>query len=663
MPLRSQGGQAIVLIAFMLAILIGMVALAIDGSHGYAVRRDLQAAVDSAALAAGDRLQQTGSYASAEQAATAVFGVNLKLYAAPSCSAYGAPGSSPLTVTCTYADGTVLTDRAAALGPQGASFAISARRSLQLQFANILSTGANPVLGATASAGANNLLYAPALFALGPDGCGTSGSALSVSSSGATLSVTGDVVSNGAISVAAGTLRVAGDIYARCQSTVPGLVGTACYPSGAASPCTYPDVAGATRSGFRLADPAFPAPAVSGGSNPRPGNNVILTPGTYASNPNFNSDACYFLGGGVYGWQGGYSNTAAFVSNELKPPDEPNPNSPRNVSPHQFWNTNGMNCAGSFVVAAIGGNAIPNGTWGIELTSVRSDSFGGSSYTRESAPSICRSVSVATGQVIQVQISNAPGATSYRVYASPPPSACSGPFGLAGSVAVTQSEQNNDTSGCPFGGSVGNGHGRGNGNNGSNCSLGGEDAIFDATALGPLFLPNPLAPPGVVGAYPPDAETPPLSGNLPDQNAARATPPAGDRANENSCANRAGSPAACPAAVTPGAVAFYLPAGSCFVQSNFGDTYVFSGYQYDWVALYEPPSNTCNNTLGADKNSAMIGLYYAPAAAVAVTSADAYDGPATGGLIADTISFTGSLPQVRYDPGYGPVPQATRLTG
>src|SRR5882757_7305269 len=82
----SQRGQAIVLIAILLAVVVGMAALAIDGSRAYALRRDLQAAVDAAALAAGDKLQQTGSYVSAEQAASNIFGANLRLYAAPSCS-------------------------------------------------------------------------------------------------------------------------------------------------------------------------------------------------------------------------------------------------------------------------------------------------------------------------------------------------------------------------------------------------------------------------------------------------------------------------------------------------------------------------------------------------------------------------------------------------
>jgi len=45
-PPRYQRGQAIVLIAIMLAVVVGMAALAIDGSRAYALRRDLQAAVE-----------------------------------------------------------------------------------------------------------------------------------------------------------------------------------------------------------------------------------------------------------------------------------------------------------------------------------------------------------------------------------------------------------------------------------------------------------------------------------------------------------------------------------------------------------------------------------------------------------------------------------------
>jgi uncharacterized membrane protein len=151
---RRQRGQAIVLIAIMLAVLVGMAALAIDGARAYALRRDLQEAVDAAALAAGDNLQQTGSYILAEQAATTSFGKNLFLYAAPNCgSGYATPGPGVVTVTCTYGDGTVLTQVVSMLGAAGGQFVITGARGLQLQFARILTNGATPTLKAIGTGG------------------------------------------------------------------------------------------------------------------------------------------------------------------------------------------------------------------------------------------------------------------------------------------------------------------------------------------------------------------------------------------------------------------------------------------------------------------------------------------------------------------------------
>src|ERR1700674_1292149 len=132
-PPRLQRGQAIVLIAIMLAVLVGMAALAIDGARAYSLRRDLQEAVDAAALAAGDNLQQPASYPLAEQAATASFGNNMFLYSSPACApGYGTPGAGGLTVTCTYGDGTVLTQVVSALGAGGSQFTITGARALQL---------------------------------------------------------------------------------------------------------------------------------------------------------------------------------------------------------------------------------------------------------------------------------------------------------------------------------------------------------------------------------------------------------------------------------------------------------------------------------------------------------------------------------------------------
>jgi Flp pilus assembly protein TadG len=666
---RLQRGQAIVLIAIMLAVLVGMTALAIDGARAYAMRRDMQEAVDAAALAAADNLQQTRSYTLAEQAATTSFGKNLMLYNAPSCApGYGSPGAAPFSVTCTYSDGTTLTQMVSALGPAGSRFALTATRSLALQFARILTNGVSPRLTAVASGGVNNLLYTPTLAALDQAGCGGKpGVAISVAASG-TLSVFGTIVSSGSISVPAGSrLQVAGDIYARCQAVVPGSVTITCYPSGATAPCTFPDVAGLTKSGYTYADPNYLAPPVAGGSQSRPASDVVLSPGGYSANPSFTNKRCYFLSAGVYKWQGGYTNNGGLVSNELKPPDEPDPFDNTQVSSHQFWNMDGVKCAGAFNLDTVGGFGIKRGTWGVEITSVRTDTYAGTNYLRESAPSRCRTQDIGPGEVLQVQVSNVPGATSYRVYASPPPSACSGPFGLAGTIQVIRPVQNNDTSQCPFGNNVNNGHGNGDGHNGDHCTLDGEDATFDAGDIGPPFAPNALAPPGVIGSYPPAGEMSPTAGGLPNQNPDRAAPPGGDRANEDQCDTMGGALTTCPGPITPGAVGYYIPSGSCLSDPNGGDNYVFSGYQFNWMAIYEPgnfaaeTANTCNNVMGASTASAYIGLVYLPAAALNIPTSSGFRTDATGGVIADTITFTGVLPKITGNSSYMPVPPAARL--
>ncbi len=647
-PPRVQSGQAIVIVALMIAVVVGMAALAIDGSRAYALRRDLQAATDSAALAAADNFQRTSSYSSAEQAANSAFGINLRLYGSPACSpGFGSPGASPYTLVCTYSDGTTLTDVVTAQGPTGTRFTLTASRTLSLQFGRILTNGTTPTLSTSSAGRVNNLLYSPTIAALDQAGCGgAGGSAISIGGAG-TLSVMGDVVSNGSISISGATARVSGDIYARCQSSVPGS-SLACYPSGASTPCTFPDVAGSTRSGFRLADPGFSPPAVVGGSQPAPSSNVVLLPGSYSSNPNLTSGGCWFLSGGAYKWLSGYTNTADFVSNELKPPDEPAVGGNTVLATNQFWNTDGFRCAGSFTTATSNDprNPVRNGVWGIELTSVRADTYGGVSYPRESAPSMCRTVNTATRNDILIQVSNVPGATSYNVYLSSPGNACGGPFGFAGSIPVTGTVSNNLTSPCPI-------------FTGGGCSLGNEQLTIDSNFLG-TWAPNLLALPGTIGAYPPDPETSPLSGSLPNQNPNRGSGSAGDRANENACLTAGGAFASCPAAITPGAVEFYVPSGGCMNLSGTGDNFVFSGYQYNWVQLYEPANNSCANVLGAASNSALTGLIYAPSASVSMPSSWLFESSGMGGVIADTLSITGS-PALQYTSDYAPVPFSARL--
>jgi putative Flp pilus-assembly TadE/G-like protein len=654
---QHQRGQAIVLIAVTLAVVVGMAALAIDGARAYALRRDTQAAVDAAALAAGDKFQQTGSYSGAEQAASMIFGTNLRLYNTPSCSpGYGAPGASPITVACTYSDGSVLTQVVSALGAQGSEFRLTATRSLPLQFARILTSGGNPTITGAATGRVNNQLNTPVLGALDQAGCGgAGGSAITVSGSGGTVYASGDVVSNGGISISSATLRVTGDVYARCQSSVAGVV-TACYPSGASTPCTYPDVAGAIRSGSHLADPNFPPPSVTGGSQGLPSGSAVLSPGVYASNPNFTSGHCWFLSGGAYEWLGGYTNTSDFASNELKPPDEAVVGNNTVRSSYQFWNTRGFNCAGSFTLdtANDARNPLHNGLWGVELTSVRTDMYRGTTYLRESAPSMCRSINTATRNDILVEISNVPGATSYNVYLAPPSGGCNGPFGFVGNIPVTGTVSNNLTPPCPI-------------YLGGGCSLGNEQLTIDQVYLGVGWAPNFLAPPDTSGAPPPDSETTPLQSFLPNENPNRGPGSTGDRANENLCESAGGAFATCPASVTPGAVEFYLPSGGCMNLTGGGDNYVFSGYQYNWVVLYEPgpangPANTCSNVLGAAGNSAFVGYLYMPSAIVSLPSSWLFESNGMGGLLADMLTITGS-PSFSYYPGYAPVPPASRLTG
>src|SRR6266700_2452605 len=81
---RAQKGQAIVLIGLLILVLFAMLGLAIDSGRAYVDRRDQQAAVDSAALAAGDWYENFGNlYGSTLPQSKLIYERNLHLYAAP----------------------------------------------------------------------------------------------------------------------------------------------------------------------------------------------------------------------------------------------------------------------------------------------------------------------------------------------------------------------------------------------------------------------------------------------------------------------------------------------------------------------------------------------------------------------------------------------------
>jgi hypothetical protein len=115
-------------------------------------------------------------------------------------------------------------------------------------------------------------------------------------------------------------------------------------------------------------------------------------------------------------------------------------------------------------------------------------------------------------------------------------------------------------------------------------------------------------------------------------------------------------------------VIYYVPTGSCLTDPNGGDNYIFSGYQFNWISIYEPgvnnpPANTCSNVMGATTSSAYIGLVYVPAAAMSIPTSSGFRNESTGGVIANTITFTGQLPTITGSRSYAPVPPASRLTG
>jgi hypothetical protein len=138
----------------------------------------------------------------------------------------------------------------------------------------------------------------------------------------------------------------------------------------------------------------------------------------------------------------------------------------------------------------------------------------------------------------------------------------------------------------------------------------------------------------------------------------------GDVANENYCQvspnpGNPNSPCAT-ARVTPGAVQFYLPAGACFSQNAQGATYVFAGEQYNWISIYSPPANTCNETMNGGASTQFIGTIYTPGATWSINGGDR--SPLAGQVICYTASVTGGgAVGIDFNPNYSPAPPAARL--
>src|SRR5438105_2667214 len=317
---ERQSGQAIVLVALMLLVLIGMLGLAIDGGRAYIDRRELQDAVDAAVLAAGDNYELQGDTNQAAAQAAKLYALNEHIanYNAWTSAAVACPANFPAGSTCllfnwsgypgSFTWGYVKNSF------KGTVFSGSAIHQLAVTFMQVLGVPRINNFTAIAESVVGNQWQTPALLTLGQQGCnGNSGDSLKIQGS-VNVTVGGDVYSNGNLRDQNGApVTVNGDIAAQCGNLPSGWT----YTGGLLVP-------GAPV----LADPAYSSPYASslfnsGSLTNNPGPGVELKPGVYANDPHFTSSICHFLDPGIYSFPSGYTSNGGLVSNELKPPAEP----------------------------------------------------------------------------------------------------------------------------------------------------------------------------------------------------------------------------------------------------------------------------------------------------------------------------------------------------
>src|SRR3982075_1218853 len=83
---KREQGQALVLIALAMLVILGFLGLAVDGGHAYWERRILQNAVDAGALAASDNYQDSVSISASNQSAATEYAANERIYGSASAS-------------------------------------------------------------------------------------------------------------------------------------------------------------------------------------------------------------------------------------------------------------------------------------------------------------------------------------------------------------------------------------------------------------------------------------------------------------------------------------------------------------------------------------------------------------------------------------------------
>jgi hypothetical protein len=723
---KLQDGQAIVLIALLILVLFGMLGLAVDSGRSYVDRRDQQAAVDAAALAAGDFYDNYPNYPDVTAVtipnAERVYENNLHLYGPATRTfslhdpSYGINSNLVQdTWIDTWAGGYQLTITATNTLFNGYQFEFDSTHQFPLAFMQIFGGPPNVTIVASAGSIVGNQRQTPALLTLDstPGDC-----AVNLGGNGQ-LTVLGDVYSNSGVCLTAASLHLAGNCYGAagaacssalyyCYNATPGFVPypAPCIP-GSGDIVGQPVVPAPT-----LPDPGYTAPSwqfynSSSGFQFDRGSYTEMTPGNYNSFALTGGAGCYFLDAGVYSWNGGYSSHGGLVSNELKSPNEESWSAPgttaQSIAP--FWSPAG--CDGAFTAASVsvpGGQGMKHGAgggvWGVELTSVRYDTFkdpvitgnsaqlcwGAPGCRRESAPSACTSVATlddTTGpQGINVTITtNAPGAQYYNVYLDR--NGCDGNpnnFAFAGRYLapgwIDAGAPPATATGVPgWTGVLANG-------NGGYCGLptGLTVTICNVLYSDPNFVTTHLcfAQLRAPGCQTPDDETKPQcfqscppSANTPQENAPMALqyPPGntgGDVANENYCVispvpGDANAPCTS-AKVTPGAVQFYFPNNACLDQNGGGYTHVFSGEQYNWIVIYSPPGASCPvlEKLNGNAFTQYIGTIYTPSSSWDILGTD--KAPLAGQVICYTANVTGNgSAGIDFNPNYAPAPPAARL--
>lgn len=690
--------------AFMMIVLLGFVGLAVDGGRGYVDRRELQDAVDAAALGAGDNFVNTNDQVSAETAAANTFAANMRISGAISQTGWGGDNATaswagyPCAAPCFQVQ---VTHNAF----NGTDFMVTATHAIGVAFMQVLGVSPNINIKAQAQSVVLSQSQTPALLTLSQAGCpgGPNGNSLTMNGN-ANVAIVGAFYSNGNFfnNSSSTSITVAGNAFASC----PPLNGVqlSCYnpgppPTGVA-PTNGVCPAGTTLGSLYpnsppLGDPAYTTTLPSLANRLAPGSAVELQPGIYPGVLLPANSGCYFLDPGTYNWSGGLTLNGALISNELRPPDEPVPGNLRNRQSPNFWYGTGNNvvkCDGSFAVVPVNCSGCPShfpaGDYGVITTAVRSSDNG---YFRESAPSMCRTFMADGTKGFQAAISNVPGAQSYNIYAhqgTDDNSACAGPFGYVGNVANSISEQNSPTTGCPFLPTIVSPTPATPTSSGLNaaCSLGYViSSVYDKSNVNNLNTGAfcPVTGPNAQGCLYPTASPltpgtndgglqPPAGSNLPNLSPIRDIPSngGGDRADEDQCrAQGAGASAASPclgATVTPGAVQFYFPPSQCLaVQgstgSTFGDLYIFGGIQYKGIVIYAPATNTCSSMkLAGGSSTTVIGTIYMPGAALNIRGGAQTS--VSGQVIVGSATIDGtSGTAITYNPALSPPAPGARL--